>query len=200
MWSWLHQVKDWGATGMRTKCSPGLALPNSVPSPGSPSWGQPCCPPDSWEPAFLVDSPHNHFCGFDHVNVSPELQTHFSTSTSCRPSRRPFMSHTEPRASSLAPHPESPSGHAVIACSPRVLSLSPPVPLPVLTCQSPASFSWTCSQLGPRPLLDHLPAATPPAHAPSPWPERLFLHSETTPPLPSSQWPTCDPQDKVPIP
>lgn len=97
------------------------------------------------------------------------------------------MSHTEPSTNSLVPHSQSPSSHPVTARYPHLLSSFPPFPSPALTCQSPASSSWTCPQLRPHPLLDHLPAATPPAHSPSLWPQRLFLHSEMTPPLPNSQ-------------
>lgn len=168
MQSRLGQAKDWGATDMQTTCSPDLALPNSAPSPGFPSWGQPRCPLDSREPVSLEDSPLNHFYGFNHLNMSPELQTHFSTSSG--PSRRPFVYHTEPSTNSLASHPGSPSNHPVTARYPHVLSSSPPFPSPALTCQSPASSSWTCPQLRSCPLLDHLSAATPLAHAPSPWP------------------------------
>lgn len=35
---------------------------------------------DHWEPGSLKDSHVNHFCGFNHLNMFPELQTHFSTS------------------------------------------------------------------------------------------------------------------------
>lgn len=30
-----------------------------------PSWGQPPCPPDPWEPVSLKGSHCNHFCGFN---------------------------------------------------------------------------------------------------------------------------------------